>query len=201
MEYECRICFETFDKRKDVISPCKCAGSMKHVCKTCLNKFIGMDSENKRYTTCPSCKSNYLRNTPKIDIDVSLESNNEIIYEIGFLSFIVPLLLLIGKNKNIMVAVLLIVYFLSMIHAVELLNDDSWGITLLIFMFVFIMWTPEKIAYIGYSTWLILLYAFFSYRIIDVVWDKIFTTKYNNVLRTLKCDMFDFDMNSFVNLE
>jgi hypothetical protein len=200
MEYDCRICLETFHKRNELIAPCKCSGSGKYVCKSCLNKYLNVDKGTVRYTTCPSCKSLYKRNVSNIDVNTSLETNNEIIFGIGFLSFITPILILAGKNKTIMTIIVFIIYFISLTLVIDLLNEDSWGITVVILLFGFIMVASEKMAHIAYSTWLILLYGVLSYKTLDTVWNTVYTTKYNEIIRDMKCDMFDFDLNKYVNI-
>lgn len=55
IEYECRCCYESFQDRKDVISPCKCLGSMKYICKQCFNEQREILDQGK----CRTCNFSY----------------------------------------------------------------------------------------------------------------------------------------------
>ncbi len=51
----CRICQDTKSSTEQLISPCKCAGSMGFFHVTCLEKWLGHSQSNK----CEVCKFEY----------------------------------------------------------------------------------------------------------------------------------------------
>lgn len=51
----CRICYENNKNDSDMISPCKCKGTMKWVHSRCLEKWLKISNKKK----CGSCKYTY----------------------------------------------------------------------------------------------------------------------------------------------
>lgn len=55
---ECRICYQT-DFIKNLISPCKCNGTLKYVHKNCIYKFIESTENDNFKTQCYICNVKY----------------------------------------------------------------------------------------------------------------------------------------------
>ena len=55
--YQCRICLEN-DKRKSLIAPCLCKGSIKYVHNECLNKWRYQNKNN--LSQCDMCKFRFI---------------------------------------------------------------------------------------------------------------------------------------------
>lgn len=55
---ECRICYN-LDYTKNLISPCKCMGSMKYVHQNCIKHFIETTQNEYFQTYCYVCNSKY----------------------------------------------------------------------------------------------------------------------------------------------
>ena len=58
---ECRICLDPVDKMieansPDVLSPCRCAGSIKWVHRDCLNDWISSSENVDHKKCCDVCK-------------------------------------------------------------------------------------------------------------------------------------------------
>lgn len=54
-DFICRICYDTEKNNKNMISPCKCKGSIKWVHPECLEKWITISKKKN----CGSCKYTY----------------------------------------------------------------------------------------------------------------------------------------------
>ena len=57
----CRICFEGGDETP-LIEPCNCTGSVAHIHKHCL--FRWLNTKNETFPTCELCKTHYRINRP-----------------------------------------------------------------------------------------------------------------------------------------
>ena len=54
---ECRICLMRGDE--DLISPCNCCGTQKHVHQSCLNRWREENINNEKYYSCEICKREF----------------------------------------------------------------------------------------------------------------------------------------------
>lgn len=66
MSYSCRICYDDFEDRDDVICPCNCNGDMKYICIDCFKKLTSNTKNSSFREECPTCKGKYLFNTSTI---------------------------------------------------------------------------------------------------------------------------------------
>ena len=55
---ECRICYN-LDIIKNLISPCKCIGTIKFTHKKCLENFIELTDNDEFKEYCPVCNYKY----------------------------------------------------------------------------------------------------------------------------------------------
>lgn len=55
---ECRICYQ-YDSIKNLISPCECIGTLKHVHKHCIETFIESTENENFKTQCYICNVKY----------------------------------------------------------------------------------------------------------------------------------------------
>ena len=69
-EHQCRICLETVSCR-DLISPCRCIGSISYVHENCLKTWITSKNENLSDAKCELCNTIFHMNW---------ETKNECIY-------------------------------------------------------------------------------------------------------------------------
>eukprot|EP00882_Tetradesmus_deserticola_P006548 GHRQ01006890.1.p1 GENE.GHRQ01006890.1~~GHRQ01006890.1.p1 ORF type:complete len:100 (+),score=28.73 GHRQ01006890.1:407-706(+) len=68
-QYFCRICFEDA-KPSELISPCKCKGTLKHVHQACLHRWQANVARlggrrDERATTCGVCRTRYTSLPPQ----------------------------------------------------------------------------------------------------------------------------------------
>ena len=56
-EKVCRICYET---KGELISPCMCSGSMKHIHRNCLNEWRSQTTKNEYFSKCETCNQYYV---------------------------------------------------------------------------------------------------------------------------------------------
>lgn len=198
--YNCRVCFENFTNRTDVIVPCKCSGSGKYICKDCLNKYITNDKNDIKYTTCPSCKSKYIREQPKIPIDLNNETRDEVLYGVGVITLVTLGFLLGGKFSSVSIFFVLCLYFYSM--AVFITASGGFGNTyiywLILAVYFFVLFAPKKISYFVYGLWTISVFAFICKRILDVKWELLNNSKTLKLTEKLGCKMFDFGIGRYV---
>jgi len=196
--YDCRVCFDTFYDRNEVICPCKCSGSGKYICKNCLNTYISHDKNDIKYTTCPSCKEKYVRELNIIPQEINNETRDEIIYGVSFLTLVTIGFLYGGKVNSCFVLFLLILYFYSLCIVVTFTYRASywvWGILILYFS---ILWLPREYAYILYGLWSIVLFGFLGKNLIDVKWENLKQSKMIKYMQDVKCQMYDFDLGRYV---
>jgi len=62
--YCCRICYDEFEDRDEVIAPCLCSGSGKYICNECLQDWRANGSSSKSFTHCPTCEFEYHLENP-----------------------------------------------------------------------------------------------------------------------------------------
>lgn len=194
--YNCRVCFETFTDRTQVIVPCKCSGSSKYICKGCLNTYINHDKNDIKYTTCPSCKSKYIREQHNIPITVNDETRDEILYGISIVTLITLGFLIAGKISSTYIFFVLLLYF----YAITIfIASSNWCIYwLIIALYCAILFTPREISYYIYSLCLILLFGYTCKNIISEKWEYLNKTKILRLTQALNCKMFDFGIGRYV---
>ena len=58
---QCRICFEEDSTPTDeLIAPCRCAGTQKHIHRRCLDEWRAQDMVPNAFSHCPTCKFQYI---------------------------------------------------------------------------------------------------------------------------------------------
>lgn len=201
--YQCRFCFEDFteEERDKLIVPCACTGSGKYVCKDCLNKYIETDKTDEKFNVCPSCKKTYKREVPDISDSINHQVKDEMLYGVGFLTLILTSFIFLGKFNSIFFLMLLFVYLITAFHlGIYSGNNENitWYIMYIIIFYSLIFISPHKIGYIGFVMWSIILYGYFSYKILNNGWNLLFKTKYNKTVENLQCLMFDYDLGEYV---
>lgn len=55
---ECRICYN-LDLKNNLISPCKCIGTIKYTHKKCIENFIELTDNDKFKKYCSVCNTKY----------------------------------------------------------------------------------------------------------------------------------------------
>jgi hypothetical protein len=194
--FDCRFCQEEFTNRTDVICPCKCSGSQKYVCKECLNKYMGTVSPDIKYTTCPTCKANYVREGRNYgDSQHNDDVRDEVLMGIGFLLLITVMFLVLGLNEVFFLFLILVIYFYT-ISAFTILIGNSRYVTLVVLLFCIIMSMESKYAYPVLALWVTYVFAALSYRLITVKWCELLNRKLSRIAQTR---MFDFDLSRYVN--
>lgn len=57
---QCRICYEgEIESGEDLISPCNCTGSVRHVHTSCLNRWRALNIDNHNRDVCSLCNGSY----------------------------------------------------------------------------------------------------------------------------------------------
>jgi hypothetical protein len=57
---------------------------------------------------------------------------------------------------------------------------------------------PYDMGYALYCFWLICFFTLAAYKLLYVSWDCISRLKYNRLIQSLSCLMFDFDLSKYV---
>ena len=199
--YACKICWEDFSDRNDVITPCKCTGSVKYICKGCLNKFLEVNKDTDNYLKCTDCKESYRRESPNINLELNAEVFDEVLFGTGILIILTILILKMGEFKSIYVFSLLFLYFISLtlLSRMTILGYNVESLISFVVLLYFIaLFTPYPYSYPMYVLWTIGLFATASYKLLHNSWDNILRMKYKKVVQELKCMMFDFDLSRYV---
>lgn len=195
--YSCRICFEDFRDRNDVIVPCKCSGTQKYVCKECLNKYLNLDRNDNKYTTCPSCKSKYNREVPGVTLSLNDEIRDEALYAVGVITLI-TLGFLAGGKSSVYIFFVLCLYFYTIAVFVTATNRFGNVYWLILFVYLLVLFAPKRISYFIYGLWTIFMFGFVMKRLVGEKWELISKSKVLKLTRDMKCKMFDFDIGAYV---
>jgi hypothetical protein len=196
-EYTCRICFEDFSDRNKVIVPCKCSGTQKYVCKECLNAYLNTDSNNIKYTTCPSCKSQYVRELPDISLSVNDEVRDEVLYGLAIIT-VITLGFLDGVNTSVYIFFVLCLYFYTICVYITSTIINVYLYYFILLMYFFVLFTPRKISRFIYCIWTIFMFSLSAKRLICEKWDLLLKNKVLKFSQNIKCQMFDFDIHRYV---
>lgn len=62
-DFACRICFEPQSDDQQLISPCKCNGSMKYIHEECLKIWLISQDKDLSESECDVCKTKFLMKT------------------------------------------------------------------------------------------------------------------------------------------
>lgn len=199
--YSCKICWEDFSNRNDVITPCKCTGSVKYICKDCLNKFLEANKDTDNYLKCTDCKETYKRDFPNVDLALNAEVFDEVLFGTGILLILTILILKMGEFKSMFIIALLFLYFISLAFLSRMTilgyNVESL-ITWVFFLYLVALFTPYSFSYIIYVLWTIGLFSIASYKLLHNSWDNILKMKYKKIIQDVKCTMFDYDLSRYV---
>ena len=106
-EYMCRICFESEEESKPLITPCKCSGSMKYIHEECLKIWLLSQDKDLGTSECDVCKSKF---TMKIITATKCTCKNYWAECLGM--FIFPVLL-------VLMASILTVIMLFLVQGIE----------------------------------------------------------------------------------
>lgn len=196
--YTCKFCYEDFENRDDVITPCVCNGSNKYVCKECLNKYISLNKTDTKYNECSICKQAYKRNIPDIKDSVNDKVRDEVCFNTGILVFLTVTFLLLGKFQSIFIFCMLIIYLITALKiAPNCQNYPSfWAFVFIAYLVI--LFSPHRYAYVGYAMWIIAMCGYFGYTFLTSGWECIFNEKYTSNVEKLNCLIFDFDLGKFV---
>lgn len=198
--YTCRICYEELKNRDLVICPCKCSGGSKYVCKSCLNEYMTKGTNENKYTTCPTCKTQYDRQKPEMPLNINDETRDEMIYAIASLTLLSVMFLFFGKFTfaNSFFALVLYFYSLCLLTTTANISMIAWGYWAIFAIFLSVLWLTPKYSYIVYSLWIIGLLILESKWLLEKKWDNLNERKFEKLLRELGCKMFDFELNQYI---
>ncbi len=130
--YECRVCYEYFENRKDVIAPCKCIGTSHYICIPCFDRQREVGNTNK----CQTCNFSYVygKNKKMEHIISSNKRQDNVDYYFNVILAFIVLVLLIAvlcNNSSISENILnLILLILSIVFPEYCLFFISIGILL-----------------------------------------------------------------------
>ena len=197
-KYSCRICFDEFENRNEVICPCKCDGSMKYICKTCMKTCLDMEDTTKNNIQCGICKNNYVRKVPNVYQKINSEVRDEVLFGIGVVSTLFTSLIYISNINFLFIFILIIVYFISLLTIIKYQSYSEYSFYILLFLYLSVIFTPMYIGKKILILWILALMIKISYHLINDVWDNLYLVKYNKIVKNLKCNIFDFDLNKFI---
>jgi len=200
--YNCRICFDESDVRKDFIVPCDCKGTNKYVHKDCLNLWLKTLGSGNNYDVCKSCLGKYDRKTENNESQIlkNIKStiNCEITqYIIMFLLFFIIIGVLVNYFPIIGYTIIGIFYFLLYVTCILYTN------TILIFIGVIILFNyfnSQKNNRIKEKSFFILMIAFIttSFLFSEYYYDERYKElKLNYVLSTSHL-MYDKELGVYV---
>lgn len=200
-ELSCKVCLESFSDREQLINPCKCSGSVKYICKECLNTILNMNKDGEKYLRCQDCHGNFKRDYPDKFQELNSEVLNEVCFAIGALILFCICMLELGRFNSIYSLTLLFFYFITL-FLMATLKTLGYSVENLFSCFILVwfvcLFTPYDFSYILFSLWVISVFAIACYRIIDHSWNCILRLKYTRILQSLNVMMFDFDLNKYV---
>lgn len=190
--YSCKICYEDFKERDEVIVPCKCDGTMKYICKNCLSSVIKSNTNGENAAKCTICNTLYQRDIS--NPDVSNEILAEILYKCGSI-----ILLVLGvfmgssENSNFFMFMISVLMYL----ALSLINNLGFlGLEVMSYVFLAMSLGRAKI-YMMYTGFLLGVRY-----MIEVMrnWDKVENRAIFDKLQNLKSKFFDFETHQYVDL-
>lgn len=194
-KYKCRFCWDEFDKREDVISPCQCKSDMKYVCRECFSKQLNVDNNVSRYNECPTCKTPYKRDSAT-DNQVSYETMTEMIMLLSLVSFLsVTSIYCLDLYRTVSFLILTIVYFLTIIHVIE---AESYSILFIVFLYYFLNHSDGKVYKYGVSSWIIFIYGFLSYKFLSSTWLDVYETKMKDSDKDGKKPILDRELGIYM---
>ena len=194
--YACKVCYEDFENRNDVINPCKCNGTLKFVCKECLNKML----KSSNYKTCPTCRTDYKRNEKNYNYELSPSVTVEVLKIVAFFAFIILVIIKICESDAFFANIILAYIYINLIF---LYFSGIFSSSISAIMFYTIIFFPEffkfpnNIKFCLILTFYSMIFMFISYDTLTRTWMKIFNDKLK--LKNLTPMMFDFDLYSYVN--
>lgn len=192
----CRYCFESFELREDVICPCNCRGQNKFVCKSCLNTYMSVNnSDNIKYTKCPTCKTDYLRaqNINKHQIKKYLIITSVIDFSIIVLIFLAMFLACV-LNDIVILFVLVILFIITFLRILAPLKEDIYVGYLLFIIPILFFFIDQTVAC---GLLLILLISLFCLIIFNYYPARCKDLEIR-MSKNKKTQMFDQDLKKFV---
>lgn len=199
-ELTCKICYETFENRNDLINPCKCDGSLKYVCKSCFNKILESNKGNSNFTNCSVCRVAYKRECKNFHETVSSEILPNALLLIILSSFMVLLFFVLSEAGIFSVYLCIQIIYLFSVFSVSLnsLFDED-----IIFVFILLMYigmfSGVKIGEKIIKYWSFAIFCSFCYIILTDSWNSQYKTLINQAIANSNPLFYDLELNRYVN--
>lgn len=198
MSYECKICFDEGNDINEFISPCCCTGSMLHVHKACLNKWLTSRKGTNEYEKCSDCHCKFIRDEPN---NIEDQINHKLIVTslagvTGFTVLLIVLMLGVGLSSVFTFIVLLLLYLFTVFYF-SFFNYTP-GIWLAIIIFFAALYSGLKVKTFITDLWMIFIFVIAGIHFIDEGWEIMFRMIKKDSLIKQCVGMFDKFTNKFV---
>ncbi len=195
--YDCAYCYETFENREDVIHPCPCDGSMKYLCKTCLNSNLEFHKTDEQYYKCVNCGNKYVRDYGNIPKSVQDRATERVVINFLYLLIFVGGIFMTTEYLN--PGVLLFLMFILFIMAECLLEKVGERVIYLVMVISLIIGIFNSSARAPFCR----MYAFAIFMIFlsILLTSGLENAQKEEISKYMQCrkfKMFDLELNRYV---
>lgn len=197
MAYECKFCFEEGNDSSEFISPCCCTGSMLHVHKTCLNKWLSSEKGTEQYFKCKDCHCRYNRTSPEnLDSTIHKKLTFSTLIASSFAAFMVTVFILgCGVSLLFCNVILIVLYLMTICYLSFYGYYNAFWIAIILLLTA--LYCGKYKTFIV-DLWLISLFAVLSFHFINEGWQMIDKIIKKDCLMNFKAKMFDKFTNKYV---
>lgn len=193
----CRVCYED-ENNVDLISPCNCIGSMKFICKDCLNQWLKCNKSDKRYFECNECKKKYNRLEPsgkdsRVDFEMATYTT---VLTIASAVLLVSMIFLCGISPLMCSVILVLLYIVTV--SLTIISQNNLCAWFFIVLFFCTLYVGKKIKNFIVDLWLILGYGSLAYIYISDLWNSTKMCITSNYLEKCKPMMYDYHRMKYI---
>lgn len=193
----CRICFD--DESSGVlIQPCGCKGTSAFVHKECLNSWLSIHKNDKKYFQCSECKKEYKREKSSgQDSAVEFEMGTyALALTVGSMVLLVMAIFICGVSPLICSIILFVLFLISL--CATMINDFPYLIWILFIFYITTSYSARKVKTFIVDLWLVGLYIALFFDYLEYGWNSTKQIIISNYLGRFKPKMYDYHTKSYV---
>lgn len=196
----CKYCYTDFSSERDVINPCKCSGSMKFICRSCINQSMKANINSEKFSQCQDCKEFFKIQKEDKYYEISSKAFCDSFFIISCQILIAIVLIVVGIQNVFFVLFVFLIYILTLMFISSNAIMRNFNIAFLVFYYLATLFMEHKYSFYLYSLWILGLLIISSISLLDNTWNSLFRERYNTICTKINSLIFDNNAKKYVSL-